>query len=205
MPPKRKSTRRSTKSGPRTRQRQPYGTELPLEQGLVEMATIGAQSVLWLVLVIAAMAAVAGGAFIAWSMRPVPVYLSERVKTGSPFDVEFWIENSSTWFSMSHLSISCALVYSGAPNLPPTPASEVRLPGNPTALAPGEMAIFKCPFPAALRGTDELNVATRGEIYFRIIYDMPVFGWFRLTDDRGPFVLNTKLLPPRWTGRSGSP
>jgi hypothetical protein len=204
VPPKRKPTRRSPKRRPGARP-QPYGSELPLEQGLVEMATIGAQSVLWLVLVIAAMAAVAGGAFIAWSMRPVPVYLSERVKTGSPFDVEFWVENSSAWFSMSHLSLSCALVYPGAPNLPPTPASEVRLPGNPTALAPGEMATFKCPFPAALRGPDELSVATRGEIYFRIIYDMPVFGWFRLSDDRGPFVLNTKLLPPRWTGRSGSP
>ena len=202
MPPKRK---RSASRRPRGRQQQPYGSELPLEQGLAEMAAIGAQSFVWLVLVIAAMAAVVGGVVIAWSMRPVPIYLSERVKAGSPFDVEFWVENSSAWFSMSHLSLSCALLYPGAPNLPPTPASEVKLPGNPTALAPGEMAIFKCPFPAALRGPDELSVATRGEIYFRVIYDMPVFGWFRLTDDRGPFVLNTKLLPPRWTGRSGSP
>jgi hypothetical protein len=204
MPPKRKPTRRSPKRRPPARP-QAYGSELPLEQGLVEMATIGAQSFAWLVLVIAALAAVVGGAVIAWSMRPVPIYLSERIKTGSPFDVEFWVENSSAWFSMSHLSLSCALLYPGAPNLPPTPASEVRLPGNPTALAPGEMATFKCPFPADLRGTDELSVATRGEIYFRVIYDMPVFGWFRLSDDRGPFVLNTKLLPPRWTGRSGSP
>jgi hypothetical protein len=204
MPPKRKPTRRRTKGRVRARP-QPYGSELPLEQGLAEMAAIGAQSFVWLVLVIAALAAVVGAAVIAWSMRPVPIYLSERVKAGSPFDVEFWVENSSAWFSISHLSLSCALVYPGAPNLPPTPASEVRLPGNPTALAPGEMATFKCPFPAALRGSDELGVATRGEIYFRIIYDMPVFGWFRLTDDRGPFVLNTKLLPPRWTGRSGSP
>jgi hypothetical protein len=31
---------------------------------------------------------------------------------------------------------------------------------------------------------------------------MPVFGWFRLSDDRGPFVLNTKLLPPRWAGKT---
>ena len=204
MPPKRKPTRRSPKRRPPARP-QAYGSELPLEQGLVEMATIGAQSFAWLVLGIAALAAVVGGAVIAWSMRPVPIYLSERIKTGSPFDVEFWVENSSAWFSMSHLSLSCALLYPGAPNLPPTPASEVRLPGNPTALAPGEMATFKCPFPADLRGTDELSVATRGKIYFRVIYDMPVFGWFRLSDDRGPFVLNTKLLPPRWTGRSGSP
>jgi hypothetical protein len=200
MPPKRKSTR-NTKGRPRARRQLP-AAELPLEQGLVEMATIGAQSVLWLVLVVAALAAVAGAGFIAWSLRPVPVYLSERVKTGSPFDVEFWIENSSAWFAMSHLSISCVLAYSGAPDLPPTPASDLRLPGNPTALAPGEMAIFKCPFPAALRGTDELAVATRAEIYFRIAYDMPVFDSFRLTDNRGPFVLNTRLLPPRWAGKA---
>ena len=205
MPPKRKPTRRSPKRSPRTRP-QAYGSELPLEQGLVEMAAIGAQSFLWLVLVVGAMAAVAGGAFIAWSMRPVPVYLSERVKTGSPFDVEFWIENSSAWFPMSHLSISCVLAYPGAPDLPPTPASDVRLPGKPAAPAsgvgPGEMAIFKCPFPANLRGTDELAIATRAEIYFRIAYDLPVFGSLRLTDNRGPFVLNTKLLPPRWAGKS---
>jgi hypothetical protein len=206
MPPKRKPTRRNDKvrSTPK-RQRprgQPYGAELPLEQGLVEMATIGATSFLWLVLVVAALAAVAGGAVIAWSLRPVPVYLSERVKTGSPFDVEFWIENSSTWFAMSRLSISCVLAYPGAPDLPPTPASDLRLPGSPTALAPGETAIFKCPFPAALRGTDEIGVATRAEIYFRSEYDLPVFGSFRLTDNRGPFVLNTRLLPPRWAGKS---
>jgi hypothetical protein len=169
------------------------------------MATIGAQSVLWLIFTAATLAAVAGAAFIAWSMRPVPVYLSERVKTGSPFDVEFWIENASPWFAMSHLSISCMLTYSGAPDLPPTQANDVRFPaGNPTELAPGAMATFKCPFPPALRGVaDELGVATRAEIYFRIEYDLPVVGSFRLTDNRGPFILNTRLLPPRWTGKAG--
>jgi hypothetical protein len=204
MPPKRKPTRRTKgrpASGSRARRQLPV-TELPLEQGLAEMAAIGAQSFVWLVLVVAAMAAVVGAGVIAWSLRPVPVYLSERVKTGSPFDVEFWMENSSAWFAMSHLSISCVLAYPGAPDLPPTPASDLRLPGNPVALAPGEMAIFKCPFPAALRGTDEIGVATRAEIYFRSEYDLPVFGSFRLTDNRGPFVLNTKLLPPRWAGKS---
>src|ERR1043165_1902035 len=94
MPPKRKPTRRSPNRRPPARP-QAYGSELPLEQGLVEMATIGAQSFAWLVLVIAALAAVVGGAVIAWSMRPVPIYLSERIKTGYPFDVEFWVENSS--------------------------------------------------------------------------------------------------------------
>ena len=167
------------------------------------MATIGARSFLWLVLVATALAVVAGAAVIAWSLRPVPVYLSERIKAGSPFDVEFWMENSSSWFAMSHLSISCSLSYPGAPELPPTPATDLQLPGNPTALGPREMAVFKCPFPAALRGTDEIDVARRAEIYFRSEYDLPVLGWFRVSDDRGPFVLNTRLLPPRWTGKSG--
>jgi len=167
----------------------------------MEMVTIGAQSILWLVLAVGTLAAVAVAAFIVWSMRPVPIYLSERVKTGSPFDVEFWIENSSPWFAMSHLSVGCVLSYPGVPDLPPTPASDLRLPTNPAALGPGEMAIFKCPFPAALRGTDEIGVATRAEIYFRIAYDAPLLGSFRLTDNRGPFVLNTKVLPPRWMGK----
>jgi hypothetical protein len=177
------------------------GGEAPLEQGLREMATIGAQSFLGLFLTAAILAALAGAAVVAWSLRPVPLYLSERVKRGSPFDVEFWLENTSSWFAMSHLGISCVLTYPGAPDLPPTPASDLQLPGTPTALGPREMAIFKCPFPAALRGTDEIGVATRAEIYFRLEYDLPLLGWFRLSDDRGPFVLNTRLLPPRWTGK----
>jgi hypothetical protein len=206
MPPKRKPTRRTDKARPapsRQRSRRPApSVELPLRQGLVEMATIGAQSFLWLVLAGSTIAVLAVAALIVWSLRPVPMYLSERVKTGSPFDVEFWVENTSEWFAMSHLSISCVLTYPGAPDLPATPASDVKFPaGNPTDLAPGAMAIFKCPFPAALRGTDEIGVATRAEIYFRAEYDAPVVGSFRLTDDRGPFVLNTRVLPPRWMGR----
>ena len=173
----------------------------PLQQGLVEMATVGAQSVLWLVLAGAILAAVAGAAVIAWSLRPVPLYLSERVKRGSPFDVEFWMENTSAWFPMSRLAIRCTLVYPGAPDLA-VAANDVQLPGHATDLRPGEMAVFKCPFPATLKGTDETGVATRAELYFQIEYDMPVFGLFRLSDDRGPFVLNTRLLPPRWMGRS---
>ncbi len=198
MPPKRKPARRNT----RARGRPQLPPEVTVEQGLIEVATIGAQSFLWLMLVIGALAAVATAVVIAWSMRPVPVYLSERVKAGSPFDVEFWLENSSAWFAMSHLRLSCTLIYPGAPDLPPTPASDVKLPGNPAALAPGEMAIFKCPLPAALRTNDEIGVATRAEIFFRAEYDLPVFGWFRLSDNRGPFVLNTRVLPPRWMGRA---
>jgi len=183
--------------------RQQPPADQTLEEGLVEMATIGARSFLWLVLVATALAAVAGAAVIAWSLRPVPVYLSERIKAGSPFAVEFWMESSTSWFAMSHLSISCSVRYPCAPELPPTPATDLQLPGNPIALGPREMAVFKCPFPAPLRATDEIDVARRAEIYFRSEYDLPVLGWFRVSDDRGPFVLNTRLLPPRWTGKSG--
>ena len=123
------------------------------------MATIGAQSFLWLFFVVAGMAAVAVLALVVWSMRPVPVYLSERVKAGSPFDVEFWVDNSSSWFAMSHLKISCVLTYSAPPDLPPTPASDVRLSaGDPTGPAPAGTATFKRPFPAAPTGTAEVAI-----------------------------------------------
>jgi len=170
------------------------------------MATIGAQSFLWVVLAAATVAAVAGSAFAVWSQRPVPTYSSEGVEAGTPFDVTFRIENTSPWFALEHLNISCVLSSAGAPEAPPVKASDVRLPaGNSSGLGPGESATFKCPFPPALRGatSDELGVATRSEIYFRSEYDLPGVGSFRLTDDRGPFFLNTKLLPPRWSGRPG--
>ena len=201
MPPKRKQTKRNKGRPPLKRSRSgkpPPAIEPPLRQGLIEMATIGAQSFVWVVLAAATVAAVAGAAVIVWSLRPLPAYSSEAVETGTPFDVTFRVENTSPWFPMSHLRIGCVLTYSGAPNLPPTRASGLR------DLGPGEQATFKCPFPAALKGApaDELGVATRSEIYFRGEYDLPLVGSFRLTDNRGPFVLNTRLLPPRWTGKT---
>jgi hypothetical protein len=192
---------------PNDRRQLPPGAEPPLREGLADMATIGAQTVLWLMLAAGVVGAVVVAVVLLWSLRPVPVYLSERVKRTSPFDVEFWLENSSAWFAMSRPSIACELIYPGAPNLPSTPASGLKLPGDPAApgtkLGPGEMAIFKCPFPAALRGSDEIGVATRAAIYFHLSYDLPVLGWFRLSDDRGPYVLNTDVLPPRWMGKAG--
>src|SRR5262249_16186287 len=121
----------------------------------MEMATIGAQSLLWLVLVSAILAAVAVTAFIIWSLRPVPVYLSERVKTGSPFDVEFWIENSSPWFAMSHLSITCVLSYPAAPDLPPPPAhpgTRPAAPPQPDGSRAGRDGVFKVSFPRRAPG-----------------------------------------------------
>jgi hypothetical protein len=172
---------------------------------LLELATIGTQSFLWLAMAVAIIAALAGAAFGVWSLRPIPEYSSEGVTAGSPFDVTFRVENASAWFPLSHLEISCVLMRPEAPDMPPVKANRMR---SPFGLDPGEAATFTCPFRVALGGStnDDLDVALRSEIYFRSQYDVPVAGSFsiRLADDRGPFVLNTRLLPPRWTPRPGS-
>lgn len=161
------------------------------------MATIGAQSLLWLVTVLAIMAALAGAAFGIWSLRPVPVYLAERVKTGSPFAVTFWVENGSAWFPLAHLKITCALARLETLEMPPVAADTSRIPER---LEPGQSATFTCPF----RGTsDDLDVALRTELYLSSEYDEPVLGAFQLTHTHGPLVLNTRLLPPRWTAKPG--
>jgi hypothetical protein len=125
------------------------------------------------------------------------VYLAERVKVGSPFAVTFWVENSNAWFPISHLKISCALARLETLEMPPVDADMSRIPER---LEPGQSATFTCPF----RGTtDDLDVALRTELYLRGEYDEPVFGAFRLSNTRGPLVLNTRLLPPRWTAKPG--
>ena len=67
----------------------------------------------------------------------------------------------------------------------------------------GKSATFTCPFRSVLGGSanDDLDVALRSEIYFRSEYDLPVVGSLPLADNRGPFILNTRLLPPRWTAK----
>jgi hypothetical protein len=191
---KRKPAARGKKS---SRRRAADVAEPPLQQGLIEMATVGAQSFLWLAMVVAIIAALGGAAFGIWSLRPVPVYLAERVKTGSPFAVTFWVENGSTWFPLSHLKIQCALARLETLEMPPVEADMAQIPER---LEPGQSATFTCPF----RGTsDDLDVALRTELYLRSEYDEPVFGAFRLSNTRGPLVLNTRLLPPRWTAKPG--
>ena len=163
--------------------------EPPLHQGLLEMATIGAQSFLWLVTVVAVLAGLAGAVYGIWSLRPVPDYSSARIRVSSPFGVTFRVENTSAWFPLSRLKISCVLA---------NPEMAVEVERLPSRLEPGEVAMFHCPF----RGTsDDLDAALRSEIYFHSEYDEPVLGWFRLTHTRGPFVLDTKTLPPRWTAK----
>ncbi|MBS0524405.1 MAG: hypothetical protein JSS04_12325 [Proteobacteria bacterium] len=167
--------------------------ELPLQQGLLEMATVGAQSLLWLATVAAIFAALAGAAFGIWSLRPLPAYSSDRVKAGSAFAATFRVENVSAWFPLSHLKIHCALSKFETSDM--VEADQARIPDR---LEPGEAAAFTCPFPA-----DDLDVALRSEIYFRSEYDLPVLGSLRLTNNGGPFVLDTRLLPPRWTAKPG--
>jgi len=185
---KRKPATRTRKS-PRASRRQPAGAEPPLQQGLLEMATIGAQSFLWLAMVVAIIAGLAGAAYGIWSLRPVPDYSSARIRVSSPFGVTFRVENTSAWFPLSHLKISCALA---------NPEMAVEVEGLPPHLEPGAVATFHCPFRAT---SDDLDAALRSELYFRSEYDAPVLNSFRLTDIRGPFILDTKTLPPRWTAK----
>ncbi len=182
-------------SGRPARGRIRVAAELPLQQGLAEMAAIGAQSFLWLATVIAGFVVLAGVAFGAWSLRPVPAYSSDRVTVGSPFAVMFRVDNTSEWFALSHLKIRCVLTGLDAPDRPSVDADTSRIPAR---LEPGEQAPFTCPFRAA-----DQEVALRSEIYFRSEYDMPGPGAFTLGANGGPFVLNTKLLPPRWTAKPG--
>ena len=190
-PAKRGKKRSPAASGPRSRKPTAVIAEAPLQQGLLEMATVGAQSFLWLATVVVVFAALAGAAFGVWSLRPLPAYSSSRVTAGSAFQATFRVENVSAWFALSHLKIHCALTSYETPDM----VDASRLPDR---LEPGQSATFTCPFPAA-----DLDVALRSEIYFRSEYDAPVLSSFRITNNGGPFVLDTRLLPPRWTAKPG--
>ena len=157
------------------------------------MATVGAQSVLWLVTVVVVFAALAAAAFGIWSLRPLPAYSSDRVTAGSAFQATFRVENVSAWFPLSHLKIHCALTRYATPDMVEADPSRI-----PDRLEPGQAATFTCPFAGA-----DLDAALRSEIYFRSEYDLPVLDSFRLTNNGGPFVLDTRLLPPRWTAKPG--
>ena len=159
------------------------------------MATIGAQSFLWLAMLVAIVAGLAGAAFGIWSLRPLPAYWSERVRAGSPLAATFRVQNASAWFPLSHLRIRCVLSGVDAPDMPPVDADTSQIPAR---IEPGTHATFTCPFRAA-----DLDVALRSELYFRSEYDLPVLGALRITDNQGPFALDTRALPPRWTAKPG--
>jgi hypothetical protein len=197
--------RRAAPARPRRRaQQQPVVREIPLGQGLQAFASEGISSLFWVIVAASAIAIAAGVAVGIWTLRPIPEYTSEGIEAGSPFDVAFRIRNTSQWFALSKPSIDCILTWPGAPDVPPVRSSELRV-GSAAAhgLEPGESGTFRCPFPPALRDATngETTTALRSQIYFRATYDLPLFESFRLSDSRGPFVLNTRLLPPRWTAR----
>jgi hypothetical protein len=209
--------RKSASSGtkPRARKAAPRASgpkPLPpptttLQQELRIMAQSGAQSLQSLVVFLAVLVVIAGIGIGAWAIRPVPVYASEEQKAGSPFDATFTAENQSPWFAMKGLKFACVLDHVRASGREPTliEATDVRFPaGSAGELKPGEQATFRCPF-RALFGLPPMNedygVVQRSQIYFHASYDLPFIGTLRLRDNSAPFVLNTRLLPPRWTNR----
>ncbi|HLG45150.1 MAG TPA: hypothetical protein VKY24_02825 [Reyranella sp.] len=183
----------AAKGPPRSRRRPAVAADLPLQQGLVEMATVGAHSFVWLTSVVLFLAALAAAAVGIWSLRPLPAYSSDRVTAGSAFQATFRVQNVSAWFPLSHLKIHCALTSYETPDMVAADQSWI-----PDRLDPGQSATFTCAFPAA-----DLDVALRSEIYFRSEYDAPVLSSFRIANNGGPFVLDTRLLPPRWTAKPG--
>jgi len=170
------------------------------------MAHSGAQTLQSVIVFLAVLVIFAGVGLVGWSVRPVPSYASEEQKAGSPFDAIFTAENTSPWFALKGLKLSCVLDHVRASGREPTliEATDVRFPGGGAELKPGETATFRCPF-RALFGLPPLNedysVVHRAQIYFRATYDMPFIGTIRVSDNSVPFVLNTRLLPPRWTSK----
>ena len=197
-----------SKPGPRrqSRARVPRPPPLTLRQELLLLARGGARSVQQAFLTLLVIGFIAGVAFVAWSLRPTPSYSSGDVTSGSPFDVTFRVENKNPWFALSKLKISCVVAHVRASGMEPTMigANDLRFPaGHLSGLEPGESATFTCPFRTLIGHpiNDDPGVAQRAEIYFRGEYDVPLFGSFRITDNSAHFILNTHLLPPRWTSK----
>ena len=152
-------------------------------------------------------AGLAGIGVVLWSLRPTAGYASEAVQAGSPFDVTFEVQNESPWFALANLRIYCVLIHVRGSSMPPAivEAADVRLAGTLSGgLAPGDGGTFSCPLRTVVDppAAEDASIAQRAEIYFRSEYDEPVAGAFRITDNSPPFVLNTRLLPPRWTKKA---
>ncbi len=205
-----KSAPAATRSGPprqsRARVRPLPPPRLTLKQELMMMARDGARSLERLFLTLIVLMVVAGAAFGAWSLRPIPSYSSEEVKDGSPFDVTFKVENKDPWFALANLKVGCVLDHVRASGLPPTllEATDVRFPSRTaTDLEPGESATFSCPYRMLIGHpiNDDPGIVQRSEIYFQAKYDLPLIGSIRLTDNSARFFLNTRLLPPCWTSK----
>ncbi len=169
------------------------------------MARSGASSVRRMLVTASALFLVAAAMAGLWSLRPVPTYSSDDVTAGSPFDVAFQIENTNPWLPLVNLKISCVLSHIRATGTPPTliESVDVQFPEGTGRLEPGASASFRCPFRQLIGHpiTEDAGIVQRAEIYFRSEYDAPLVGSFRIGENSEPYFLNTRLLPPRWTGR----
>lgn len=177
---------------------------MPLDQELMLLARGAARSLRRTLITVLVLAAIAGTAAGVWALRPIPTYSSEDVVTGSPFDVTFKVRNNDTWLPLSNLKIWCVLALVRAAPIEPAAvdATNLRFLGTDNnGLQPGEAGTFTCPFRAVIEQStfDDAGTAQRAEIYFRSEYDLPLVGTLRLTHNSPHFVLNTRLLPPRWT------
>ena len=204
-------------SGPPKRKRRPKAAALPpapppgaLEQELLQLARGAGRTLQRIAVSVFVLAALAGMAAGVWALRPVPTFSSDEVVTGSAFDVPFTVENKDSWFALANLKIVCVLAEVRASTISPlsVEATNVRFPANQAnqgsgSLQPGESGTFTCPIRAALapQDQDDRGVPQRAEIYFRSRYDVPLIGSLRITNDSERFILNTRLLPPRWTPR----
>lgn len=177
---------------------------MPFDQELLQLARGAAGTLQRAFLTVVVLTAIAGAAAGLWALRPVPSFSSEDVAEGSPFDVTFKIRNGNAWLPLSNLKIWCVLAQVRAVAIPPTAvdATNLQLPGtDESGLRPGEAGTFTCPFRTVLEQStfDDAGTARRAEIYFRSEYDLPLVGSPRLTHNSPHFVLDTHLLPPRWT------
>ncbi|MBV8405987.1 MAG: hypothetical protein JOY64_00015 [Alphaproteobacteria bacterium] len=168
------------------------------------MARGAAGTVKRLVLTLLVVFAIATLGAILWSLRPVPSFVSDDVTAGSPFDVTFKVANDDAWLPLKNLRIYCVLAQVRALPIEPriAEAANVRLGGALAGgLAPGATGSFTCPLRALLGPADhdDAGVAQRAEIYFRSRYDLPLIGALRLTENSPAYILNTRLIPPRWT------
>ncbi len=163
----------------------------------------GAQAFRQILIAVAVIASIIGIALGVWAIRPTPVYASEGLTTGSPFDLTFKVMNESPWFDLSNLGISCIVDHIRASGLPATrvEAKDVRFPSSGRAtLQPGESATFTCPFRALIGHpiNADPDIVRRSEIYFHAEYDVPVWRAFRIPDDSAHFFFDTRPIPPRW-------
>ena len=193
------ANRRSAKPPP-----PPPPPAVPLEQELMHLARGAAGTLKRAVLAALILFAVATLAAIVWSLRPVPRFASDDVTASSPFDVTFRVANRHAWLPLANLRIYCVLAQVRALPIEPkiVEAENVRLGGAlPDGLAPGASGSFTCPLRGLLgpADRDDAGVAQRAEIYFRSRYDLPLPGSPRLTQNSPTYILNTRLIPPRWT------